>query len=184
MNNFAKVCAIASLSVPGFCQAQTAAGNQTTQLPPPAPPAIVSRDANSRVWQSTEYEQRPDGQVVSKKHQYTELASGLCYQQNGQWLDSQEMINILPDGSAAATQGQHQAFFPANIYNGVITLITPDGLQLKSQPLGLSFDDGTNTVLIAELLGIRRSTLSRHRPLTRFSTSRSRWAQCKSAVRP
>jgi hypothetical protein len=73
------------------------------------------------------------------------------YQQNGQWLDSVEQINIQPDGSASATAGQHQAYFPANIYNGVIKLVTPDGLQLESRPVGLSYDDGTNTVLIAEL---------------------------------
>lgn len=130
MKNVAKVCAIALLSVPGFCQAQTANGVLTTQLPPPTPPAVVSRDANSRIWGWTEYEQGPDGQAVSKTHSYTELASGLCYRAGGDgpWADSQEQINILPDGSAAATNGQYQVFFPGNIYNGVITLVAPGHL--------------------------------------------------------
>ena len=113
--------------------------------------SVVQRDANSRVWEWTENQQGLDGQIIPKKHDYTELGSGLCYQQNGQWIDSQETINVLPDGSAEAIQGQHQAYFPANIFNGVVTVITPDGFELKSQPLGLSYDDGTNTVLIAEL---------------------------------
>jgi hypothetical protein len=132
-----------------FGNAQTA--QSSTSVPTSAPPTIISRDANSRVWERTEYVPGPKGQIIQKKHHYTELATGLCYQQNGQWLDSQEVINILPDGSAAATNGQHQAYLPADIYNGSITLVTPDGLQLRSRPIGLSYDDGTNTVLFAEL---------------------------------
>jgi hypothetical protein len=136
---------ILSYALP-LCDAQ-----QLTTFPAPTSPAIVARDANSRVWQWTEYEQGPNSEVIPKTHQYAELATGLCYQQNGQWVDSQEQISILPDGSAEATQGQHQAYFPADIYNGVIKLITPDGLQLQSQPLALSYDDGTNTVIIGVL---------------------------------
>ena len=48
-------------------------------------------------------------------------------------------------------QGQHQAYFPGDIYNGFIELVTPDGQHLKSRPLGLSYDDGNNTVFIAVL---------------------------------
>ena len=122
-----------------------------SSVPTTPQPAIVARDANSRVWQWIENDEGPNGQTVQRTHSFTELASGLCYGQNGQWMDSQEQINILPDGSAEAIQGEHQVYFPAGIYNGVITLVTPDGLQLKSQPIGLSYDDGTNTVLIGEL---------------------------------
>jgi hypothetical protein len=113
--------------------------------------AVVSKGANQQVWQNTTYETLPSGQKVPHIHQYTELATGLHYWNNGQWLDSKEEINILPNGTAAATNGQHQVYFTGNIYQGVITLVTPDGKQLQSRPLGLSFDDGTNTVLIAEL---------------------------------
>jgi len=56
-----------------------------------------------------------------------------------------------PDGTGAATNGQHQAYFPADIYNGTITLVTPTGLQLQSLPLGLFYSDGSNTVMFAEL---------------------------------
>jgi hypothetical protein len=133
-----------------LCQAQQLT-LQSQSLPAPTSTAIISREANSRIWERTEYQAGPNGQVIPVKHHYTELGTGLCYHQNGQWLDSQEQINILPDGSAAAMNGQHQAYFPANILNGLVTLVGPDGLQLKSQPIGLSYDDGTNTVLVAEL---------------------------------
>ena len=120
--------------------------------PPPAVPyAVVERGANHRVWQKTTYETTPSGKTVSRVHQYTELATGLHYQKNGQWVESKEQIDILPNGSAVAAQGQHQAYFPGDIYQGVIELVTPDGKHLKSRPLGLSYDDGSNTVLVAEL---------------------------------
>ncbi len=115
------------------------------------PYAVVSKGANQQVWQKTTYETLPSGQMIPHVHQYTELATGLHYLKNGQWLDSKEEIDILPNGTAAATYGQHQAFFPGNIAQGVIELVTPDGKHLKSRPLGLSYDDGSNTVLIAEL---------------------------------
>jgi hypothetical protein len=141
---------IISLSIGTLCQAQQMSP-QTRAFPSPTAYAIVSRDANSRVWESTSYQVSPSGRTVPQVHHYTELATGLCYNQNGQWLDSQERINILPDGSAEAIQGQHKAWFPGDIYTGYIRLVTPDGKQLQSQPIGLSYDDGINTVLIAEL---------------------------------
>ena len=115
------------------------------------PYAVVDRGANHRVWQRTTYETRPDGKQVPHIHKYTELATGLHYWENGQWVESKEEIDILPNGAAAATQGQHQAYFPGDIYQGMVELVTPDGKHMKSRPLGLSYDDGTNTVLIAEL---------------------------------
>ena len=125
---------------------------QAVNISPPAPYKIVQRGANSRIWQNTTYEKLASGQLIPHIYQYTEMASGLCYQKDGQWLDSQEQINILSDGTAAATNGQHQVYFPNDIFNGVITLMTPDGLRIqKRRPLGISFDDGSNIVLIAEL---------------------------------
>ena len=49
----------------------------------------------------------------------------------------------MPNGTAQAIDGQHQAYFPGDIYNGEIELVTPDGTQLHSRPMGLSYFDGT-----------------------------------------
>ena len=135
-----------------FCEAQTI-GNQQTQVTVPAatPYAITAQDANSRVWQSKDYQISPSGGVITNTHSYTELASGLNHQVNGQWVASSEMIQILPNGTAVATNGQHQAYFPGDIGQGTLKLVTPDGQNLISQPLGLFYFDGTNTVEIAEL---------------------------------
>ncbi|HZF02221.1 MAG TPA: hypothetical protein VE344_10035 [Methylomirabilota bacterium] len=120
-------------------------------LPQPTHYQVIKRDASQNVWERTIYEKAPDGTIIPKKHSYTELASGLNYLKNGQWVESKEEIDILPDGTAAATHGQHQAYFPGDIYNGQIEVVTPDGRRMKSRPLGLSYDDGTKTVLIAVL---------------------------------
>jgi hypothetical protein len=130
---------------------QVAVPDSKTGTPPATEYAIVQQDGNSRVWSGTNYETTPDGQTIPHVHQYTELATGLNYLVNEQWVESSEAISILPDGTAAATNGQHQVYFPADIYNGVIETVTPDGLHLKSRPLALSYDDGTNTALIATL---------------------------------
>jgi archaellum component FlaF (FlaF/FlaG flagellin family) len=108
--------------------------------------AVTERGADYNVHQRTTLEHG-----TNRVHQYTELATGLNYQKNGQWIESKEEIDILPNGTAVATNGQHQAYFPGNIYNGTIQVVTPDGLTLKSRPLALSYDDGNNTVLIAVL---------------------------------
>ena len=124
---------------------------QTINLPAPTPYSVVQRDANSQVWERTVYEVGPSGQAVPRVRSYTELATGLNFMQNGQYVPSQEEIDLLPQGGAAATKGQHQVYFPNDIYEGVIELVTPDGKQLQSRPLGISYDDGNGTVMIAAL---------------------------------
>ena len=140
-----------------FSHAQTTASSVPVSnvsrptLPAPTPYSAVSRDANSAIWQRTTYELSPSGQVVPRTHQYTELATGLNFWSNGQWTPSREEIDLLPNGMAAATNGQHQVYFPSDVAQSVIALTTPDGLKLQSRPIALSYDDGSNTVLIAEL---------------------------------
>jgi alpha-tubulin suppressor-like RCC1 family protein len=112
---------------------------------------VVERGANYRVWERAANELKPSGQRAGRPQRYIELASGLNYLKDGQWVDSKEEITLMPDGTAAALQGQYQAHFPGNINEGFIELVTPEGKQLRSRPLGLSYDDGKHTVWIAEL---------------------------------
>jgi hypothetical protein len=118
-----------------------------------SPFTVIQRDANSTVWQRTNYERGPSGEMLPHVHHLVELATGLNYtnSQTGQWTPSKEEIELLSDGTAAATQGQHRVSFPSDIYSGVIHVITADGRHLKSRPVGISYDDGSNTVLIAQL---------------------------------
>lgn len=129
------------------------AGTTTANASNAAPYAVVERGANYRILERTNYEALPSGELIPHVRRVTELATGLNFtnSQTGQWMPSKEEIDLLPDGSAAATQGQHQAYFPPDIYSGVIEVVTPDGQHLKSRPVGISYDDGTHTVLVAQL---------------------------------
>ena len=140
-------CAL--LATVSVCHAQ-----QTNTVPPPVF-SITHREANERTWQVTTYKISHSGEIVPHVHTYKELATGLCFLPAGQngtnWMDSRELINVLPDGSASASEGRHQVFWPADLANGTIRLVTPDGLRLSSQPIGISYDNGTDTVLIAAI---------------------------------
>jgi archaellum component FlaF (FlaF/FlaG flagellin family) len=135
----------------GICAAQTLTGVNQTILPTPTAYRVVGQDGDHRLWLRETYEQRADGEVITNLHNVTELATGMNHLVNGVWVASTEDIEILPNGTAAATNGQHQAYFPGDIYNGVIEVVTPDGQHMQSRPLALSYDDGTKTVLIAVL---------------------------------
>ncbi len=116
------------------------------------PYAVVERGANYQVWEKTAMEYTVAGDMVPKKHRYTEMATGLNYKNaQGQWVEAEEIIQPQAAGGAAAVQGQHQVYFPYDLYQGTIEVVTPEGKQLRSRPLGLSYDDGARTVLIAEL---------------------------------
>jgi hypothetical protein len=117
------------------------------------PYAVVERGANHRIWQRTTYETLPSGQTVSHVHQYTELATGLHYLENGQWVESKEVIEAFP-GGAVARQGQHKVIFANNLNSaGAIDMQTPDGKRMRSHILGLSYYDSATgkSVLIAEV---------------------------------
>jgi hypothetical protein len=139
------------LLVGSFAQAQTlnAAGNADNSTP--INYFIGQQDANSRTWQKIVRSTDKRGNAIYQTNQaYVELATGLNYWRNGRWNASQEKIEISADGSsAAATNGQHQVYFPGDIYGGVIKLVTPDGKTLQSQPIGLSYFDGNNNVFLA-----------------------------------
>ncbi len=134
------------------------AGAGQGTLPPDTDFAVVERGANHRIWEKTTYEVGPNGLAIPQKHRYTELATGLNYRQNGQWVESQEVIEPYPTG-AIARQGQHQVIFANNINSaGAIDEQTPDGKRLRSNIIGLIYYDKStgNAVLIAQLKDCER----------------------------
>ena len=99
--------------------------NSAVQMPlPDTSFQAISRNANETIWQKTSYEVGTDGNQYPHIHTVTELTTGLNHW-IGEWVPSDENIITLPDGTAAATNGSHQVYFPADIYNGVIKVITP-----------------------------------------------------------
>ena len=93
---------------------------------------ITERGPHHRVIERTITELLPDGTVRERLSSYTELATGLHYQnERGDWLESREEIEIL-NGVAVARQGPIQAIFAANANSpGVIDLLAPDGKRFR-----------------------------------------------------
>ncbi len=109
--------------------------------------SVVERGPDYRVLQKTTIEGG-----TNRVRRVTELATGMAYTNNaGQLVESKEEITLLETGGAAATQGRTKVYFPSDIYNGAIEVVASDGRHLRSRPLGVSYDDGTNSVWIALL---------------------------------
>jgi RHS repeat-associated protein len=115
---------------------------------------IADVGANFRLWQSvvTSFTSQ-SGQILFQTNSYTELATGMNYLSNGQWMPSKENIQITAEGGAA-TNGQHQVGFVANINSAnAVEIVTPDGKDLQTHIMGLSYYDAStgSNVLFAEL---------------------------------
>jgi hypothetical protein len=115
-------------------QAQT--NSRSTNAPAArVPTTVIARSASSRVWARITSQTNAAGQIsfVTNKA-YTELGSGLCYQQNGRWVDSVAEIAIVADG-ASATQTAHKVHFAgnANTAGGAVRLVSPDGKWARNQ---------------------------------------------------
>lgn len=111
----------------------------------------VRRGPHSKVWQRSVVQTDPSGRLRTNQESYTELATGLCYLQNGQYVDSVEEIDPVA-GGAQAVQGRHKVQWAANVNTagGAVTLTTPDDKQLKSSVYGLAYHDiasGSNVML-------------------------------------
>jgi hypothetical protein len=91
------------------------------------------------------------GQMSYRTNAYTELATGMHYQENGIWSETREIIEPV-SGGAMARYGPHKAIFAENLNSaGAIDLETPDGKRLRSHVLGLAYFDTASggIVLIA-----------------------------------
>lgn len=117
-------------------------------------PTISSVGPHHRVWQSIGENILPDGTVLPHTNQFTEIQTGLYYDDgNGQWLESQELFTTHPSG-AVAQFGQVKVILANNINTAdAVDVLSPDGKRFRSHLLGLSyFDLATgNSVLLAEV---------------------------------
>jgi hypothetical protein len=119
----------------------------------PSQPVVAERGPHHRVIERTVQELQPDGTLKERKSSYTELATGLHYLKDGQWVESREEIEIF-NGAAVARQGQHQVIFAANLNSpGAIDLLAADGQRFRSHVLGLIYTDYASgrSVMIAEI---------------------------------
>ncbi|HEX5219982.1 MAG TPA: hypothetical protein VFZ59_10485 [Verrucomicrobiae bacterium] len=108
--------------------------------------------ANHRLVRSSTAIPLPGGRVIERSTGYTEIAVGMHYLENGQWLPSREEIELF-QGGAVARHGPYSVIFAQNIAtDGAIDLLTADGFRLKSHVLGLGLYNAANgnSILLAE----------------------------------
>lgn len=86
---------------------------------------------------------------------YIEVASGLNYvDENGQWAEAQDLIELTYDGRAAALRGQTKLYAEANLNSaGAVTLVTVGKQVLRTHILGIGYYDASTgkAVLLSRL---------------------------------
>ncbi len=123
-------------------------------LPNLAGPQVTERGPHHRKLIHVSTTIGANGASVLKTNRYTEVATGLHYQHNGEWLETKEVIDLVPGGGALASQGPHQVGFAANLNTpGAINLLMPNGQRMRSHILGLAYTDTRTgqSVLIAQV---------------------------------
>jgi hypothetical protein len=118
--------------------------NEQTKIPILADWSITARDQMSITREYVEpVLDASTGKTTNKVHRIVEVGNGLNYQDaSGQWHPSQDLIELMPDGSAAATHGPLKVFFSPNLNTpGAISLITASNRVFKTHVLGLYYFD-------------------------------------------
>jgi hypothetical protein len=144
-----------------LAQGQSIDQSMLTNVPPPSPlvsrsQQALARDAISTTWEVLEQTFYPaTGTVTSRTNQYVELGAGLNYLSNpsaGQWAPSEDLIELMPDGSAAALKGPAKLYLKPNLNSlGAVTIVSADGGVFQTRPIGLFWYDPAsgNASLIA-----------------------------------
>jgi hypothetical protein len=118
---------------------------QAGQLPPPTPYAVTKQDGNSKVWERTVFELDSNGQPVPKKHSYTELGTGMNYQDaQGQWQPSVASFHMVGNFFVADTVPTKVILAPDLNITNAVTTVTADGITLSSTPVAIALYDAAS----------------------------------------
>lgn len=105
-------------------------------------PRVIERSSNHRIWERIAIDTSATGRTYEHKHHYTELASGLCYQKDGAWVDADPQIVVAGDGSGVGQDAENSArFLPDINSDGSVLLTTKTGKELRSHVLGICYYD-------------------------------------------
>jgi hypothetical protein len=127
----------------------------STLVPDPVIPgvnwSVTPMDGMSSRWEGTIPASYPATNAASwQTSQYFEVSPGLNYiDGSGLWQRSQDLIELQPDGSAAAVHGPHKLYVPPSILDAA-TLVTASNRVFQTKILGLVYYDaasGSSAVL-------------------------------------
>jgi hypothetical protein len=116
--------------------------------------SIQQRGANDRVWLKTSSCLNAAGELSVTTNSFIEVATAMHYNENGEWKESRDLIELTSEGAAAATRGPCKAYFGQNLAGPEgIRLVSRTGLSAQTRPLGLFYHDVASgkTVQLAAL---------------------------------
>lgn len=129
----------------GWAQLASAPNPRSEANPGAAPAAPGAYDQKAAFgphhWIRTTRQHVKDqnGKIRETDAQYVEVQSGLLYHEHGGWWKSKEEIE-LREHHAVAYRAPHKVTFQPNINRfAVVQMVTPDGKELRSHVLGLSY---------------------------------------------
>jgi hypothetical protein len=113
-----------------------------------AAPLVLERGPHHRVVEWLSWSADASGKPYALTNRYTELATGLHYWRDGEWLDSQELVETAAEGAIGA-HGQHSVTFASNANTaGAVDVVMPDGRHLRCHVLGLRYWDAQANVSV------------------------------------
>ncbi|MGO9202614.1 MAG: hypothetical protein ACLQM8_18995 [Limisphaerales bacterium] len=131
-------------TAPGSQPVAPSAGAGT--LPDPLTWPVTARDWNTTTREFSEaLTNALTGEVTAQPHQVIQVGNGLNYlDASGAWQPSQDLIELTPDGGAAAVKGPLKVYFsPAGLNNdAALTIITPGQQALLARVQGVYLFDG------------------------------------------
>lgn len=103
--------------------------------------AVAERGPHHRVWAHETYETNHIGEVSTQDVAIVEIATGMHFFDGTNWREAHPKIRITEAGGLG-TETAHKVAFAANLNTiGAVTLVTPDGLTMRSRVAGISYSD-------------------------------------------
>jgi hypothetical protein len=131
---------------------------------------IIERGQDFAVHRTVTQITGADGSTSFQTNQFTLLENGLHYMEDGQWKESQDVIESFPDG-AVARKGPHKAIFSPDLNaEAVFDISTSDGLRLRGGVRQLQITDvasGASLVLGKVRASVKAQLLPPNRLLYR-----------------
>jgi hypothetical protein len=119
--------------------------------------SVTERGPHHRILSRVSWETNLIGKVVAHTNSYTELATGMHYLKDNQWVESKAEIKLVL-GGAEAVDGSHKVKIAANLNStNAVQFTTPDGKQLRSRIFGLAYYDSSSGQVV--LIGRTRDSI-------------------------
>jgi len=129
--------------------------------------ATTPLDLNSTANRATELVTNANNELVTKVHNYTTVGTGLNYvDDSGGLSESRELVELQPDGTAAAVHAPLKVWFKQNLNSDdAITISTSTNRVIKTRPLGLYYFD-SDSGKCAQISALQDCSAELHRPNT------------------